>query len=1084
MTKARPRSLQRTGRPGGMFGARRSLHTSQEDENYLTRTASTPTSIQSPDSIPIANIGSTVLHHGEIQTAGGMFRKKCLYFVLTDTHLIRFKTQALAAEMFPSIPSSLGRANGSRHSRVSSMSSSSSLHELHTTTSGEGHQVIPLHQIVAVWRLDDGRPYFSIEIDHFDEDTSYTGSMTLHLNDPRDYELWMSSIRGAVLKARLANPQPFSDSLVEHTCRVLDQERDYDPQHFVMFKVVQRAGKMGPRSSFEDLSKVTSNICILAIGYHKVHLLPLPRPSRSASPILVTEFSGVSYGLMTLTQLNMHDQDDAFSVTFRLPLRQGSTLYLASSVANDIAVSMRHAADYLRPNWAEAPFTWNVPDSLEDHIWPIPDSEEPYECYNRTLAAYCTGYGIDPSRIVYQVREHGEDAPIFELRSPDVRGGNRYTVLELLAIVRSLRYNEYFLTISFNDVNLDYLHNACDRFGDDHVPWTTKSGQPLNILDQESATLLVQEVRALAVKSRRLRRLDFSFCLSRTLQNDGSHQDPGCGICEALFPICGRQWTNIDWIVLNGIHLTEIDIDYIFSAALDKSCHIRALEVSCCALEVQSMQTVLQAITHQLQTIESIDLSGNPARLESGILEDYLAELEFIRKLNLSNINITSGPKALLSSRTLCGWKLVELRLSRTSINEATVDALAGYLISDQSAFLRLLELDRCRLTSREAATLLNAVSLGSGKIRDLHMKLSENLLEQHHDALVDAVSHSSTPRLLTMQMLEYKNENNFSKLLDAFARNATTEFLDISKASLQKDASDETCEALHRMLAKNHTLRELNLCGEHSHLEAANYGSGLNRALMGLMHNESLQVLRIEHQRLGLQGASTLASILEVNHTLQEIHLENNEINLQAFTVIVNAVEDNKTLLFLPPMDFDRAVSQGKVDREVENMRNPSSPISNSVAAMSYTTKATVNRTLGRTIGKTIGGGPRSLSVRNLDKTPSPLHQYSETDIKAAVGSLTQRWNREVARLDKYLARNYNLLHGLPEQDGTAHGEAAGLEGTRVGSSSSLEAALREMNMDEDRTPIADVDRQLVGDFEGEEMDDSGLEMSEHSHV
>jgi len=978
------------------------------------------------------------------------------------------------------------------------MSSSSSLHELHTTTSGEGHHVIPLHHIVAVWRLDDGRPYFSIEIDHFVEDTNYAGSMTLQLNDPRDYELWMSSIRGAVIKARLADPQPFSDNFVEYTCRALDQERDYDPQHFVMFKVVQRAGRTGPRSSSEDLSKVTSSICILAIGYHKVHLLPLPRSSKTASSTSLTDFSGVSYGLMTLTQLNLHDHDDAFSLTFRLPLRQGSSLYLASSVANDIAVSMRHAADFLRPKWAEAPFTWNVPDSLEEQIWPIPDSGEPYECYNRTLGAYCTGYGIDPSRIVYQIRDRGEDAPSFELRPPDASGGNSYTVLELLAILRSLRYNEYFLTISFHDVSLDALHDARDRFGDDHVPWTTKSGQPLNIPDQEHATLLIQEVRALAVKSRRLRRLDFSFCLNRTLQNDGSSQDPGCGICEALFPICGMQWTNIDWIVLNGIHLTEIDIDYLFTAAIDNSCHIRALEVGCCALALQSMQTVLQAISHQLSTIESIDLSGNPARLESGVLEDCLAELEFIRKLNLSNINITSGPKPLLSARTLCGWKLVELRLSRTSINEATVDALAAYLISDQSTFLRLLELKRCRLTSREAAILLNAVSHDSGSTRDLHMNLSENQLEQHHDALVDAINCSSTPCHLTMQMLEYKYEENFMKLLDAFALNTTTEILDISKASLQKDASDETCEALHRTFVENHTIRDLNISGEHSHLEAANYGSGLNKALVGLMHNESLQILRIEHQRLGLQGASTLASVIEVNHTLQEIHLENNEINLQAFTVVVNAVEDNKTLLFLPSIDFDRAVSQGKVNREVENMRSLSSPISNSVAQMSYSTKATVNRTLGRTIGKTIGGASRSFSVRNLDRTPSVLQQYSETDIKAAVGSLTQNWDREVARLHRYLARNQNLLHGLPEQAERAPGGSSGLDDNRAGSSSSLEAALREINMDDDQTPLADVDRQLVdhvdgpghgceadgvGD-EGEDMSGSDLEMSEHSHV
>lgn len=974
------------------------------------------------------------------------------------------------------------------------MSSSGSLHELQTTTSGESYHVVPLHHIVAVWRLDDGRPYFTIEIDHFDEDTSYAGLMTLQLGDPRDYELWMSSIRGAVIKARLADPQPFSNNLVEYSCRLLDDEHDYDPEHFAMFKVVQRTGKMAAKSSSEDLSKVTSNICILAIGHFMVHLLPLPRSSRSASNTSLSDWSSMSYGLTTLTQLNMHDHDDAFSLTFRLPLRQGTTLCLASSLVNDIAVSVRHAADFLRPKWAESPFTWNVSNSLEDQIWPISDSEEPYQCYSRTLGAYCVGYGVDSTRILYEIHDKGEDAPVFVLLPPDVRGGKRYTVLELLAILRSLRYNEYFVTISFRDVSLDALHNARDRFGDDHVPWTTKSGQPLNIPDQEHATLLVQELRALAVKSKRLRRLDFSFCLTRTLQRSGSTQDPGCGICEALFPLCEKQSTNIDWIVLNGIRLTEVDIDYLFTAAIDRSCHMRALEVGCCDLEVRSMETVLQAISHQVQTIESIDLSGNPARHPPQALEDYLGELEFIRKLNLSSMNRTSGPEPLLSAKTLCGWKLAELRLSKTSINRATVEALAVYLSNAQSTYLRLLDLEQCRLTGEEAAILMKAMDRGHGEGRDLHINLSENHLEQSHDALVDMVSHSRTPCQLTMQMLDYKNEKNFMKLLEAFARNTTTQSLDISKASLQKDASEETCEALRRLFAENHTLRELNISGENSHLEAANYGNGLNKALIGLMYNESLQVLRLDHQKLGLQGASTLASVLQVNHALREIYFENNDINLQAFTVLVNAVEDNKTLLFLPSMDFDRAVSQRKVDREVENIRDLSSPISNSVAHMSFTTKATVNRTLGRTIGKTIGGATKNFSVRNLDRTPSLLHKYSETDIKAAVGSLSQNWDREVTRLHRYLARNYNMLHGVPEQ-------AVG-NGDRPGTSSSLEAALREINMDDDKTPIADVDRQLMGDFEcekykekvkveaeevaddGDDVNDSGLEMGVHSHV
>ncbi|KAL6719615.1 hypothetical protein ACLMJK_001536 [Lecanora helva] len=1094
LIKSRPKSLQKTGRPGSVFGSFRSLSTSQEEDNDLTRTSSTPTSIRSTYSAPDSAYGSNVLHHGEVQTSGGMFRKKSLYFVLTDTHLLRFKSQSRAAQLFPIIPSSMGKAAGMRHHRMSSMSSSGSLHELHTTSSTEGHHCVPLNHIVAVWRLEDGRPYFSIEIDYLDEDMNNAGGITLQLNDPRDYELWMSSIRGAVIKARLADPQLFSQGLIEYTCRALEQDKDYDPHHFHMFKVVQRAGKSSIRSSSEDLTKVTSNICILAIGIHKLHLLPLPKSSRNLSSASLSDFGGSSHGLMTLTHMNVHDHDDAFSLTFRLPYRRGSTLTLASSLVNDIALSVRHATDFLRPQWAEAPLTWNVPNSLDDQVWDISGSGEPYECYDRTLAAYCRGYGIDASKILYQVHDQCEDNPVFQLLPPADGSRTRYTALELLAIFRSLRYNESFATLSFRNISLDSLHSARDRFGDDHVPWTTKSGDPLNIPDQEKATLLVQEVRALAVKCRRLRRLDFSSCLSRGSRNDDENaQDSGSGICEALFPLCEKQRTNVDWINLSGIHLTDIDVDYLFSAAIDRSCHFRALEVGYCALVDRSMQTVLQAISHQAPTIESVDLSGNVARQEVSILEDNLAPLDFLRKLNLSNINRTSGPEPLIAMEVLCHWKLSELRLSRTSLNQASIDALAGYLLSEQSVYLRLLELDRCRLTGAQAALLLSAMSQGPGEpnVRNLQVNLSENQLGQQHEALIDAISHSHTPFHLIMQTVEYKSETTFRNILHAFAQNTTTKVLDISKASLQSDASDETCEALRLMFAENHTIRELNISGENSHLEAANYGSGLNQALVGLMYNETLSVLRIEHQKLGLQGANTLASVLGTNHALQEIYLENNEINLQAFTVLMNALEHNNTLLYLPSMDTDRAWTQQKLNKEIENIRDNSSNVSSSVAAMSTSTKATVNRTFGRTLGKTF-------PARSSDKIPPLLPKFSETDMTAVVGSLSQNWDREVARLHSYLQRNYKLLHGSPEYAETALEGPPALDVDRPGTSESLATALRRVQM-EDVTPVAEVDRQLIvqNDFpdeeseagysmdEGEEdLDGDGLEMKEHFHV
>ena len=150
--------------------------------------------------------------------------------------------------------------------------------------------------------------------------------------------------------------------------------------------------------------------------------------------------------------------------------------------------------------------------------------------------------------------------------------------------MRSLRYNESFNSISFRNVDLTGLHGQRDPHGDDHVPYTTKSGEPINMPQQRDMWLLIQEVQALALKSKKLRRLDFTNCIKRIPVDFDDSRDIGCGICEAIFPLCARQLTNVDWITLNGIALADADIDYLYAAAINKLCHFRALDLGNCAL--------------------------------------------------------------------------------------------------------------------------------------------------------------------------------------------------------------------------------------------------------------------------------------------------------------------------------------------------------------------------------------------------------------------------------------------------------------------------------------------------------------------
>ncbi|KAL2369943.1 leucine rich repeat protein [Blastomyces gilchristii SLH14081] len=1071
-TNTRSKSSQKSMRKS-VFGSLRSLG-SIDDDQRSTRARSKASSGDEEDlATSLATLksllGNQVLHHGEVQTTGGMWRKKSQYLVLTDTHLVRFKSQSKAGELFPSIPASWGRNSlASTSTNRHSMVSIASFQDPQLATYSDLASGIPLSSIVAVYKLDDGRPYFSIEVCHMDERSPKPSSLQLQLNDPEESGLWLAGIRAAAEQARAIDPPMFDQKSVEYVARALELERDYDPDCFRMYKVVQRvSAKSSSRSSNDDLAKLTSNVCYLAIGVHKIHLIPLPKSSNRGSVASLTELDmNMSFGLMTLASLSMQRGDDAFQLVFRVPLRHPFGLYLSSSFSSEIAVLIRQRAEWLRPEWLQQPFAFNVPQHIEDQITPLMYVDQDHGGFDRTLTAYCAAYDIDTSNIRYTIDYACDDAPCFRLLQPaNGKDRRKYSALELLAVMRSLRYNESFVTISFMDINLDVLHSIRDPCGIDIDAATTRSNLAIRLPGQENMSILSQEIRALCLKNKRLRKLDFSFCLTRQPSSSRGVLDPGCGIPEAIFPLCRRQLTNVDWVVLNGIKLGDSDLDYLVDAASQKSSHLRALEISHCGLSIHDLDLILSTFTAQENTLESIDISGVQGRLSPELFQQQIGYFAHIRKINLTHISRTTGPEPLIAPETLLNWRLEELSLSHTAVNEQTVDSIAAYLASSKSSTLRNLKLDQCGLTGKDVAVFLHSMTSDSGKPRNIHLHVSENRLHLDYSLLVTAIANNKTPTHLTMRMMEFQKEDHFRQLVDAVRKNTTLKYLDISKASLPYDAGPETCKALQLMFEENTTIEELDISGEYAHLDVARFGIGLNLALTGLKKNTSLRVLKIEHQRLGLQGANTLASVLEENGTLFEVYCDNNEINLQSFTVLVNGLQKNKKLLHLPAMVRDREQCLERVRREIESV---SQNVSNSGGSKATTIRKTLQAAVsggGTSSGNKLAkaapaslqqGNPHTATVSSPLASSAPILASSTTpphfirhDVQAVLQSLSQKWDIEVQRLQRYLVRNYNLAHGLIDEYSNGTDDDAMSDG-RPTTAASLGTFLNQLSFDE----------------------------------
>ncbi|KAL5121759.1 hypothetical protein ACEQ8H_000446 [Pleosporales sp. CAS-2024a] len=977
-------------RASSVFGSIRSSRL-LDDDDFLSAT-STRTSGFGEYLSEDTRVGR-VLHYGEVQTSSSMFRKKKEFLVLTEQHLIRFKTQSKAAEAFPVQHSSAGSSH-----EVQSVASESS---------GDRDHGTPLRHIVAVYHLDDGRPHFAIEVYWMDEESNHATCMTLQFGDPDDMYTWLAKLRDAANRARLADANPLSAYNSHLAARVVEAERDYVPPYYAIYKVVLRPqGKATSRSSSDDVPKTAAAVCFLAIGVHKVHLIPLFKPAsqRSSSPSLASSGAQSSHGILNMTEVFVSEVDDTFFLTFRKPLERAKTIHLASLASHDIAFRLRYMEEGMRPEWESRPYQYVVPPVLRPNMLrpPSPHSID-QDSLDRTLVAYCVAYDVQPEVISYQISYPPEDSPRFELLPPTASHRTQYTKLELLAVMRSLRYNETFVAISFNGLQLDILNGLQDRYGTEHVCTKTKRGTfaRLDVEELEQACLLVQEIRALALTNRKLRRLDFTSCITKRRTDiaaaEGSDRDGGCGIVEALFPLCKYQNTNVDWIALNNAPLGETDLDYLVAAAVERNCHLRALELSGCGLTDRSLSLVLDALRAQDNTLEALNLSSNSFRISPSLFDSQIGVFGYLTKLDLSHTAVSAGSDPILSVETMQGWRLQELILSGTHLNASTVDAIASYLVNyKQSEALRELRLDHCYLTGTDIAYLLHSMTETPGKARELHLDVSENYIEQDLDKFTRALAGGYAPSSLAVRLIEFGDEAEFRRMILAFGANTTIRQLDISRTSLPCDATEDTCQAMERMFADNTSLEWLDMSGEDSRLETTKLGVGINKALRGLQRNRTLRVLYIRYQKLGVQGASTLADVLKVNTTLQYLYCENNGIALTGFTDLVNALHRNTTLLYLPSMQESRQMALKQTEDQVKQMRDD----------VSFHAQSKGHSVRSKLAGKVAGRAPK--------ERPHPSG-LSDQDIKAALGLVDESWARQEYRLQQYLLRNYNLAHGIP---------------------------------------------------------------------
>jgi hypothetical protein len=141
------------------------------------------------------------------------------------------------------------------------------------------------------------------------------------------------------------------------------------------------------------------------------------------------------------------------------PFEHPICLELASRFWRNIICSLARADMILKPTW---PVLWQQCEVFRNvHEFKPPAEYVPRDdlgSVKRTLDAYIAAYRCDA--VEFEINWMTRYSPEFRLLPPK-RG--KYCRRQLLAVLRALRYNDFFRSLCFRDVDLSILWNWCDN---------------------------------------------------------------------------------------------------------------------------------------------------------------------------------------------------------------------------------------------------------------------------------------------------------------------------------------------------------------------------------------------------------------------------------------------------------------------------------------------------------------------------------------------------------------------------------------------------------------------------------------------
>ena len=400
------------------------------------------------------------------------------HLVATADYVLIFKTRADAFAALPQITDV--PAQGQDAGNFALPKSSSML------PPADPVHVIPLRALISTFRADNTRTSFGIEMWwRLPHPTIASCSVTVFFKDIRSRENYLD-ILASLVKARNQD-HPDSNSRVyyevEECIRKIFQAEEPGFANTVpeIFPVICRnALERSKLKSEEKLKKshvegISSHY--LVVGVNLCFLIHISRASAVQSTALEVKYQAL--GLVTLESFyaDWSSRDERFAMRFREPFKTPVDLELSSRHYRRIILTLTKADKFLKPAW---PTQWQTQEIF--HVTGLPTPQhivagEDFGGFQRTLSAFYAAYRCNP--VDWEINWRTQYAPEFRVL-PSAKGP--YSDIQLLAVFRALRYNDYFKALSFCDVDLSSLLSKNDSSRKGNVAYLSRSGKHLPLM--------------------------------------------------------------------------------------------------------------------------------------------------------------------------------------------------------------------------------------------------------------------------------------------------------------------------------------------------------------------------------------------------------------------------------------------------------------------------------------------------------------------------------------------------------------------------------------------------------------------------